>query len=202
MRPAHILFAVLAFGGCAHGPAAAPDPQAAFFDRLQALCGRAFAGRLVTTDAADADMAGAAMVMHVRSCSDREIRIPFHVAGKDGAWDRSRTWVVTRTANGLRLKHDHRHADGSADTMTMYGGDTADAGSTARQTFPVDADSIALFTREGRAASITNVWAVDIDTARFAYELRRTGANARHFRVEFALDTPVPAPPAPWGTTH
>ena len=46
--------------------------------------------------------------MHVRECSEDAIRIPFHVGE-----DRSRTWVVTRTANGLRLKHDHRHEDGS-----------------------------------------------------------------------------------------
>jgi hypothetical protein len=30
----------------------------------------------------------------------------------------------------------------------------------------------------------------------FAYELRRPN---RHFRVEFDLSRPVPAPPPPWG---
>jgi hypothetical protein len=30
----------------------------------------------------------------------------------------------------------------------------------------------------------------------FAYELRRPN---RHFRVEFDLTRPVPAPPPPWG---
>ncbi|HAJ46861.1 MAG TPA: hypothetical protein DCL54_09810, partial [Alphaproteobacteria bacterium] len=43
-----------------------PTAQDAFFARLSALCGKAFAGRLVTTDPADKDMMGQIMVMHVR----------------------------------------------------------------------------------------------------------------------------------------
>ncbi len=195
-----ILIAAFLLAGCAYtAKTPAADPQAAFLGRLQKLCGKAFAGRLVTSEAADADMAGAEMVMHVRTCRPSEIRIPFHVRRKDGSWDRSRTWIVTRTPTGLRLKHDHRHGDGTPDAMTLYGGDTADAGTAARQFFPVDAESIALFRREGRAVSVTNVWAVEADAARFAYELRRVGANARHFRVEFALDKPAAPPPPPWG---
>lgn len=198
--PRLALLTALLLAGCAHTSAPPPTTQSAFLDRLQGLCGKAFGGRLVTSDAADGDMAGAAMVMHVRACSASEIRIPFHVQRKDGSWDRSRTWVITRTGNGLRLKHDHRHDDGVSDAMTMYGGDTADAGTATRQTFPVDATSIALFQTSGRGVSVTNVWAVEVDGARFAYELRRTGANARHFRVEFALATPIAPPPPPWGS--
>lgn len=178
-------------------PSAAPDQV--FFVRLSALCGKAFDGRLVSSDAADADMASSPMVMHVRTCSGSEIRIPFHVQRKDGSWDRSRTWVVTRTATGLRLKHDHRHADGSADPVTLYGGDTATPGSAMQQDFPVDAESIALFRKQGLARSITNVWTIELDATRYAYVLRRTGENARHFRVEFDLTRPVAPPPPPWG---
>src|SRR3546814_4180552 len=58
------------------------------------------------------------------------------------------------------LKHDHRHADGSEDVLTMYGGDTDAPGSAVRQEFPVDAESIALFEREGSEASVTNTWAM------------------------------------------
>jgi hypothetical protein len=105
--------------------------------------------------------------------------------------------VLTRGAGGLRLKHDHRHADGSADAVTMYGGDTLDAGSASRQQFPVDAQSRAMFTREGRSVSNTNVWALEIAPQRsFVYELAREG---RLFRVEFDLARPVAAPPPPWG---
>jgi hypothetical protein len=176
---------------CAGGPAFSTPAQDAFFARLSGMCGKAFAGRLVTTDPADKDMAGQAMVMHVRSCEPDEIRIPFHVGE-----NRSRTWVVTRTANGFRLKHDHRHEDGAPDKVTMYGGDTATAGGPSRQEFPVDAESIAMFKANGLERSITNVWALEADGKIFAYELRR--AN-RHFRVEFDVTNEVPEPPAPWG---
>jgi hypothetical protein len=111
--------------------------------------------------------------------------------------DHSRTWVLTRTETGLRLKHDHRHEDGSPDAMTMYGGDTDADGSAERQEFPVDAESIALFETEGRSVSTTNVWAMEIDPGkRFVYELARPG---RLFRVEFDLTAEVDAPPIPWG---
>lgn len=177
-----------------------PTPADSFFANLRSLCGQAFAGQLVTDEAADADMAGKPMVMHVRGCTDAEIRVPFHVGTADGGWDRSRTWVITRTANGLRLKHDHRHEDGSHDAVTMYGGDTAAPGSATVQDFPVDAESIAMFRREGLERSVTNVWTVEVlPGQRFAYQLRRTGTNARHFRVEFDLTRTVAVPPAPWG---
>jgi hypothetical protein len=184
------LAALLASSACATmpGPAA---PQQRFWDRLSALCGQAYAGRVASSDAADRDMASARLVMHVRSCSQNEIRIPFHVGE-----DRSRTWVITRSAAGLRLKHDHRHADGSEDVLTQYGGDTAGPGSARRQEFPADQFSRDLFVREEIPQSITNVWALEAaPDAVFAYELRRPN---RFFRVEFDLTRPVPAPP-PWG---
>lgn len=133
--------------------------------------------------------------MHVRGCEApaQGLRIPFHVGD-----DRSRTWVLTRTADGLRLKHDHRHADGSPDAVTLYGGDTIDAGTPLRQVFPVDAESRAMFEREGLGASLQNAWAMEIEPGkRFLYELRRPGG--RLFQVEFDLTAPVPLPPAPWG---
>lgn len=167
-------------------------PADAFFARLTALCGQAFAGKLVAYDDSDLAAFAGAAVMHVRDCDARQIRIPFHVGD-----DHSRTWIITRTADGLRLKHDHRHADGSADAVTMYGGDTVAPGSAGRQQFPVDADSRALFERNGMRVSMDNTWAVEVEPgATFAYELTRPN---RHFRVEFDLRTAVAAPPPPWG---
>jgi hypothetical protein len=200
--------AALLIAGCASPGPATPDPQDRFWAALSSHCGKAFAGRLVTADAADADLAGAAMVMAVTDCSADRIAVPFHVQNADGSWDRSRTWLITRTASGLRLKHDHRHADGTSDAVTLYGGDTATPGTARLQSFPVDGASIAMFQREGLAASVTNVWSVEVDPAgtpgaTYAYQLRRTiagGAPAeRHFRVEFDLTTPVAMPPPAWG---
>lgn len=193
---------VLALAGCVSvpGPGAPAD---AFLAGIAAHCGKSYAGRIVANrppQAAPDPFEGKALVMHVRGCADttRRIEIPFHVGD-----DHSRTWILTRTASGLRLKHDHRHRDGSNDAVTMYGGDTARAGSATRQEFPVDAESIAMFQREGRNVSVTNTWAMEIHPAMFAYELSRPhGAlnpDGRMFRVEFDLTRPVPTPPTPWG---
>ena len=185
-------------------PAPAASPQDAFWQALSSHCGKAYAGGLVSTQEADADMRGKAMAMHVRTCSPDRIEVPFHVQKADGTWDRSRTWVFTRTADGLRLKHDHRHEDGSHDAVTMYGGDTASEGTARAQDFPVDAESIALFEREGLNVSVTNVWRVEVDPAgtpqgTFAYQLTRRPPSDRLFRVEFDFARPIAPPPAPWG---
>ena len=170
---------------CVGVATADPDQsQDDFLARLNALCGQRFEGRVVTTDAADARFASERLVMHVRDCSPDEVRIPFTVGS-----DRSRTWVVTKTDAGLRLKHDHRHADGTIDVLHWYGGDTVNGGTAERQEFPVDAESIALFNGNDAAVSTTNVWAMEVHPDRmFAYELRRPN---RHFRVEFDLTRPI-----------
>lgn len=125
----------------------------------------------------------------LRECDDDVIRIPFHVGD-----DRSRTWVVSRTGNGLRLKHDHRHEDGSEDEITQYGGDTAGPGTVTRQEFPADAHTTALI-----PAAATNVWTLELVPGRsFVYALRREGTD-RRFRIAFDLARPVAAPRAPWG---
>nr|WP_314442968.1 hypothetical protein [uncultured Sphingomonas sp.] len=185
------LFAPLALAACAHAPA--PEaPRDAFFDRLGSLCGKAFEGRIVSPPVeADASFAGKKLVMHVRDCTANTIRVPFHVGE-----DRSRTWVVTRTATGLRLKHDHRHEDGSEDAQTQYGGDTVSSGTASRQEFPADDYSKDLFIRGNIPQSATNVWAMEVTETLFAYELRRP---SRFFRVDFDLTRPVAAPPPPWG---
>ncbi len=178
---------------------AAAAPADAFLAALAGHCGQAFEGRVVTNRPASPEpdaFEGKRLVMHVRGCEApaRELRVPFHVGG-----DRSRTWVLTRTAEGLRLKHDHRQEDGSDDAVAMYGGHTASAGSASRQEFPVDAESIAMFRREGLEASVSNTWAMEIEPGkRFVYELTRP--DGREFKVEFDLTRPVAPPPPPWGS--
>ena len=183
--------ALSAFAVASCATTAPPRDQ---FDRIASLCGQAFEGRIVSPPvAADASFAGQRLVMHVRECSPHTIRIPFHVDE-----DRSRTWVITRTTSGLRLKHDHRHRDGSEDRLTQYGGDSTTPGSTARQEFPADAFTKALLVREGNVAGASNVWAFELVPGRtFSYELRRPG---RFFRVDFDLTRPVAPPPPPWGS--
>ena len=164
-------------------------PAETFFTSLGSLCGQAFEGRVIEDSAADSAFASSTLVMHVRECSDSVIRVPFHVGE-----NRSRTWVVSRTATGLRLKHDHRHEDGSEDDVTQYGGDSPNAGSATVQEFAADAHTASLI-----PAAATNVWTMELEPgAQFVYALRREGTD-RRFRVAFDLTRSVPVPPAPWG---
>ena len=190
------------------GAGAELSAQDQFFASLTSHCGKAFAGTLTSTDAVDADFVGAEMVMHVKECSDEKIAVPFHVKKDGEEWDRSRTWLISRVGDNLRLKHDHRHEDGKEDDVTMYGGDTVEDGTARAQHFLVDADSIALFKASDLGASVTNVWTVEVDGAdneapKYAYQLQRTVAGGadeeRLFRVEFDLSQEVDAPPAAWG---
>jgi hypothetical protein len=164
-------------------------PAGQFFHALQQLCGKRVAGTIVADQpppAADDPFTGRALEMHVRDCSADEVRIPFAVGE-----DRSRTWIITRTATGLRLKHDHRHSDGTPDALTMYGGDTVAPGTAQRQSFPADAETLTLFKAQDRAVSLTNVWALELVEGRyFIYELARP--TGRLFRVRFDLADTAP----------
>ena len=186
--PGNSLF-LLAALSCA-APAPVP-PQAEFWTRLTGLCGKAFEGRVVEAPAGDTSFANKTLVMHVRTCDADTIRIPFHVGE-----DRSRTWVITRGEGGLRLKHDHRHADGAPDSVTQYGGDARLPGAAGMMEFPADSFTAALI-----PPARTNVWTIEVDprAGRFVYALRREGTN-RRFRIEFDLGREVAIPPPPWGS--
>jgi hypothetical protein len=165
--------------------AAATAPQDAFFAHLTSLCGRAFRGEALLVSGPGFE---GEMIMHVRRCSENEIQIPLHIGE-----NRSRTWIITRTAQGLRLKHDHRIEDGTDDPVTQYGGDTAERGSATRQSFPADA-----FTARLLPEAATNVWTITLTPGqRLHYHLTRHGQPRATF--QFDLTNEVPPPPAPWG---
>ena len=175
---------LVACGGGAEDAAQETHPQDAFMANLAALCGEAFRGEAVLTSGPGFEDE---MIMHVRVCSDDEIQIPLHVGE-----NRSRTWILTRTAEGIRLKHDHRLPDGSDDPVTQYGGDTEDEGTALIQRFPADA-----FTAELLPEAATNVWSITLDGDRLVYHLTRHGADRATFVID--LTDRVAPPPAPWG---
>jgi hypothetical protein len=164
-------------------------PQAEFFASLTELCGNAYEGRATDVTAGDTTF-NRRLVMHVRDCASNVIRIPFHVGE-----DRSRTWILTRLEDGMRLKHDHRHEDGTDDSITMYGGDTETEGTATLQSFPADEFTAALVPE-----AATNVWTVEVVPGEsFVYSLRRIGTE-RRVRIEFDLTNPVEIPPPAWGS--
>jgi len=183
------LFALL-LTAC-NGPAA----QDEFVQNLMPLCGQSFAGKVVSTDAVDADWRSADIIAGPVSCEVAAIKMPLAVGENT-----SRTWVLIPEKRSLTLKHDHRHKDGTADAVSWYGGTAQTDGTSTRQEFPVDDFSIDLFKKEDLPASVVNTWAMEIVPAQmFAYELSRpptagqiaANENGRFFRIEFDLTNPL-----------
>lgn len=169
------------------------NPQDAFFDNLSQLCGNSYNGKVTSADPQDEDWIKEVLTIHIRDCSETEIKIPLHVGA-----NRSRTWIISKTDTGLSLKHDHRHEDGEPDAVSLYGGDTATKGTALEQAFPVDDFSKELFRREGLEVSMTNVWTVTLDPGQtFTYGLKREN---RDFKAQIDLTKTVNTPPPAWGS--
>jgi hypothetical protein len=157
-----------------------------FFENLKKQCGKSFEGEV--KEGNNDTFKDKRLLMHVRNCDAKTIRIPFFVGE-----DRSRTWVLTLENNRIKLKHDHRHEDGSEDKVTQYGGTSTNPGSASVQIFPADQET---YNTIPNAAA--NVWWITLSETSFTYNLRRIGSD-RLFTVHFDLTKTVPNPPAPWG---
>ncbi len=188
MVPARLLIlalAALAAGSeLAAAPSASADAGAAalFFQNVRKLCGQRLEGATdFPKDEPGHPLAGKKLIISIEQCSDNEIRIPLQ-AGED----KSRTWILTLGEGRLLLKHDHRHADGTPDKVTMYGGWAAE-GDANRQRFPADSETAKLIPE-----AATNVWTLEIDHAneQFIYALERNGQP--RYKAIFSLKATTP----------
>ena len=142
-----------------------PTDQQVFFANLSSLCGQVFEGYSTYPDDVEHDFAGRLLLANFDSCNDKEIRVKF-VVGED----HSRTWVITQSAAGILLKHDHRHEDGTSDEITNYGGWANDEGTAWQQHFEADDETAQLI-----PDAATNVWMLDYNpnTQVLTYDLKR-----------------------------
>jgi hypothetical protein len=160
-------------------PSAPANPNTAtlFFQSVGKLCGQRFEGSTeFPKDEPGHPLAGKKLTISVEQCRDDEIRIPLQAGA-----DKSRTWILTLRDGRLLLKHDHRHADGTPDKVTMYGG-WATEGDAHRQRFPADSDTAKLIPE-----AATNIWTLEIDSAKeqFTYALERHGQP--RYKAVFSL---------------
>ena len=164
-------------------------PSEKFWQNLKKHCGKAYEGK-ITAGAKEGDgFTGERLVMQVLSCEPNRIRIPFYVGA-----DQSRTWDLFKNEKSiLRLKHDHRHADGTEDKVTQYGGENSNHGFENLQMFPADQE-----TANRIAYASTNLWWMTLDEKTFTYNLRRIGSD-RVFTVEFDLTNSIEFSKRPWG---
>ena len=180
---------------CLMTPLALADPplppeQQVFWERLQSLCGQAFAGTVSdVTDYYRQAIVGRELVVHFMDCEADRIHAPFHVDD-----NRSRNWVLTRVDGTVRLKHDHRYSDGSEEAISQYGGDAPQPGLAHRQIFPADAHTAEIL--PDRADNFWFLDFVDDDTLHYGVHWPLHGHS---IRIAFDLAQPVEAPPRPWG---
>lgn len=161
-----------------------------FWNTLEQHCGKAYEGEIIEGGKEGDGFLGEKLVMHVRSCEENIIRIPFFVGE-----DKSRTWVFSMNDKKLiQLKHDHRHKDGSEDDITQYGGTSPNTGLKDIQFFPADQETSNLI-----SYASNNIWWVTIDAMSFTYNLRRIGTD-RVFSVKFDLTKEIETSSAPWGS--
>lgn len=164
------------------------NPQT-FLDNLAKHCGKAYRGQ-ITSDPVPADFENKELIMHVISCTEGQVKIPFYVGE-----DLSRTWIFTLKDNRIELKHDHRLEDGTPDRDTFYGGTTNNTGWSHFQVFPADQETTDLIPE---AAS--NTWWVTISEDTYTYNLKRIGREGT-FTARFDLTQPIETDKKPWGYT-
>ncbi|MBO6794649.1 MAG: hypothetical protein JJ895_12115 [Balneolaceae bacterium] len=158
-----------------------------FWDQLSSLCGKSFEGELVSDPVEG--FAGKKLVMHVLSCDEEQILVPFNVGD-----NLSRTWIFTsKEGNRIELKHDHRMEDGSDDEVTMYGGTSTNAGTSNMQLFPADQETL-----DNIPYAFSNVWWVTLSDSVYSYNLRRIGRPSV-FTIEFDLTNEIETPEPSWG---
>jgi len=178
-----ILALTLSLAACSDQQVGTPssteaNPHDAFFQNLLDLCGQSFTGEATLPDDPEHELVGVPLRATIVSCEDDEIRIALH-AGED----ESRTWVITRSDEGMHLRHDHRYPDGTPHDLTDYGGWANDEGTATVQYFPAD-DLTATMLPE----AATNVWMmqIDLENQRFVYYLERHALP--RFRAELARE--------------
>jgi hypothetical protein len=164
--------------------------QVAFWHRLGEHCGNAYRGEVAdATPYYHSALEPAEIVAHFLDCSPDRIHVALHMDE-----DRSRNWILTREGGTIRLKHDHRHEDGTEEEISQYGGDAPVPGLPHRQIFPADD-----YTAQLLPDRSDNFWFLDfVDSRTLTYGVHwpRLGHS---IRIEFDLATEVDPPPTPWG---
>ncbi|MEX2528184.1 MAG: hypothetical protein WEA09_11150 [Gemmatimonadota bacterium] len=182
-----LLAALTACGGAdsdADGASSAIPTHDAFMANLSAQCGSAFAGAAVQVPEGDQLFTdNPPLAAHFWECSPDQVKIPFHVGE-----NRSRTWILTRSSEGIDLRHDHRHEDGTPEANTMYGAHTMGQGTATRQDFLI----------LGEDGSTQGGWAIEIVPGE-SYIYGTVRGGEWRYRLDFDLSSQVPVPPLPWG---
>ncbi|MFI4916314.1 MAG: GAF domain-containing protein [Phycisphaerales bacterium JB060] len=185
--PRMLVLATLSIGmalatGCASKPKVLPHHT--FWSDLQALCGKAYPGRVIEDTTDSPTFRGSSLLLGFTGCTDDSVTMPLHVDGRPWA-----TLVITRDGEELTLKHLHESDHAGKDTPSGYGGSTRGTGTENTQDFYADEFTITL-NEDAR----DTVWTIELRAGSILqYAVRREGSD-RRFRAAFDLTRARPAP--------
>jgi len=178
----HLILGILLIASCSGPTPTATETQKTeqdvFFERFKPLEGKKFAGQQIFIDPSMESWADRELEIHFREVHHNIVYIPFRVGE-----NRSRTWELHRLADGrLRLRHDHRHHDGTPEELTLYGGYTAAGSTDLQQFFPADD-----YTCNLKSAICDNEWSLSFseDLQTLSYILRKAGRPV--FQADFDI---------------
>jgi len=149
-----------------------------FFEHFKNLEGKTFAGKEVFIREDMESWAHLDLIMHIREYTDSVVFVPFRVGDNT-----SRTWTLYRVNDGrLRLRHDHRHDDGTPEDLNLYGGYTGEGSTAISQFFPADDYTCNMLRR-----ICDNEWNMQFseDLSTFSYILKKEGVKV--IRIDFDL---------------
>lgn len=153
--------------------------QQQFLSNLRQLCGNTYLGEPVyPLDDPEHPFYDQPILVSFSVCEENRVHMPLQVGENT-----SRTWELTLSEEGLLLKHNHRHEDGTVEDLSMYGGWATDEGTEWNQFFPADEE-----TAEMLPEAATNVWNMVIrpDEGIFEYILHRHGNLRFHAVIDIS----------------
>jgi hypothetical protein len=155
------------------------DTYRKFLANLRELCGNSYLGEpIYPLDDPEHPFYNQPILVSFSVCEENRVFMPLQVGENT-----SRTWQLSLSDDGLLLKHDHRHEDGTHEELSMYGGWATEEGTEWSQFFPADEE-----TAEMLPEASTNVWNMVIhpDEGIFEYILHRHGNLRFHAVINIA----------------
>lgn len=169
---------ILLLALCSANAIAAGNHQR-FFNNISALCGQTLSGKVLVNQPADPFWNGKTLRLAIGQCSHSDVVMVLSTG------DRKPLMLTLRQrADSLQLEHRYLLPDGSEGKLSRFGGRTQGPGSPARQQFPADAMSKALFMDNNMKDATFNVWEISLEGGQLHYRLDRSG---RHFDAAFTL---------------
>lgn len=153
--------------------------QHSFFDNLQGLCKKKFAGYIVYPAGKEAPFQGKKIWIEVASCSAKEIRIPINIGEKI-----YRTLILGRNESGVYLQHENKRPDGSQAEISLYGGKALSHQSPFLLVFPADSYSKQLLGSERNSS-----WSLSISSDKSTLSYIAESDGRLDIQIDFNLST-------------